>query len=243
MRFLLCSLLFFSSLNGLVLEEIDSLESILQNKKVGYFVGSFDPFHKAHEAIVESSLNLCDYIIVHPVWGGDIYKVRSSVDIRLDMLFALYQNHPKVIVTRLTPKALQNALTVPGKPRRTPAFTGTHFIGIVGSDTALYLAPNPETPLVYMTGLEIAAEYAEHTWGSCMALPVESFIIALRAGDNIAALGDAIDIRPIITFIDIQDVCTLSSTALKTALRKNEEINQIVSPPIREIIERFNLYK
>ena len=41
----------------------NELQSILQNKKVGYYFGSFDPFHKGHEEVAKSVLreNLCDY--------------------------------------------------------------------------------------------------------------------------------------------------------------------------------------
>lgn len=229
-----------TSAQALVLEELiasNMLQTAMQNKHVGYFVGSFDPLHKAHEAIVDSTLNLnlVDCIILHPVWGGDIYKVRSSVDVRLDMLFAVYKNHPKVLVSRLTPKQLQDALST--------TFDKTTFVGILGSDTALYLAPNPETSLVYMTGKTIPEEHYEHTWGSCMAIPVSSFIVALRDNDNIDCLNGMLRERPIVATFRIDAPKELSSTALKKALNNNECIDHVVSSNIRTIIDQHKLYR
>lgn len=238
--FLLLLCLWSTQAHALVLEELtanNTLQTTLQNKKVGYFVGSFDPLHKAHEAIVDTVLNknLCDYIILHPVWGGDIYKVRSDIAIRLKMLFAVYKDHPKVIVSTFAPKMLQDALL--------PTFATNTFIGILGSDTALYLAPNPETSVVYMTGLKIAEEYYEHTWGSCMAVPVSSFIVAERAGDDISHLQGMLRERPIIATFGMDDKRSISSTALKKALANNETIDSVVSPPIRDLIEKHKLYR
>ncbi len=247
--FILLFFLWTSYAHALVLEELiqnNTLETTLQNKKIGYFVGSFDPAHKAHEAIAETplTLGLCDYVIIHPVWGGDIYKVRSNVDIRLKMLFSLFADHPKIIVSAFTPQALQNALTTPTSDTKTaPAFTGTTFIGILGSDTALYLAPNPETSDVYMTGLKIPEEYYCHTWGSCMALPVDSFIVALRGEDDISPLANKLRERPIIATFEINDKRTISSTALKKALQNKEPLHTVASDPIIELIDQHSLYK
>lgn len=77
--FLLLLCFWSTSAHALVLEELaanNTLQTTLQNKKVGYFVGSFDPLHKAHEAIVETALNktLCDYIILHPVEADREYR-------------------------------------------------------------------------------------------------------------------------------------------------------------------------
>lgn len=218
-------------LQALVLEEID-LRITLQNRRVGYFVGSFDPFHKAHEAIAETalSLDLCDYVLIHPVWGGDIYKVRSDISIRLEMLFALYEHHPHVIVSKYNPKELQNALVD----------IECNYIGVIGSDTALYLSKSPETSLVYMTGKKIPEEYETHTWGSCMALKADVFIMALRQNDDISSLNGFLRERPIIQTFEIGSKNSLSSTFLKANL---DSISEIVSPPVEKVIRKHGLFK
>jgi nicotinic acid mononucleotide adenylyltransferase len=248
--FLLLIFTWITPAHALVLEDIiqnGSLETTLKDKKIGYFVGSFDPVHKAHEALAESPLNqgLCDFVIVYPAWGCDQYKVRSDIHLRLDMLFSLFKNHPKIIVTRLTPEKLQQALTkkIDGKENRTPAFEGTSFIGILGADTALYLATNPETSVVYMTGLEIPEKYHTHTWGSCMALPVDSFIVALREGSDISSLAGKLRERPIITTFEHEKTRTISSTDLKKDLKNSEPLDSTVSAPIIDIIEKKQLYR
>ncbi len=238
-HFHLLLLIFISWLapsQALVLEELlqnNTLDKTLENKRVGYFVGSFDPLHKAHEQMVQRALDdgLLDYVLIYPAWGGDTYKVRADVRIRLDMLFSAFQDHPHVIVTRLTPKALQEAMKC-----------NSHFIGLLGSDTALYLAPNPETSIYYMTGCPISEEYAEHTWGSCMAIRVDSFIVTLREGDDITPLQGMIRERPIIATFDNVDMRKISCTALKKALKNNEPIDHFVNPAVAHIIEKHGLY-
>ena len=43
--------------HALVLEDLvknNQLQSTLQNKKVGYYIGSFDPIHKGHEEVAKT---------------------------------------------------------------------------------------------------------------------------------------------------------------------------------------------
>jgi hypothetical protein len=70
-----------SPVQGIVLEELiqdQKLQATLSGKKVGYYIGSFDPLHLGHEGVIEEILNqnLCDYILLYPAWGGDDYKDR-----------------------------------------------------------------------------------------------------------------------------------------------------------------------
>lgn len=233
MKLLICLLLFFPlSLQSLVLEKLD-IENTFAHKKVGYFVGSFDPLHKAHEAMAEKSLELCDYVLVYPAWGGDHYKVRSPIEIRLDMLFEVFADHPSIIVTKLSPKELQKRLLP----------SSASFIGIIGSDTALYLSPNPDTSIYYMTGLEISPEYALHTWGSCMALPADSFIVFLRNNDDLSKLGGYIRERPICALISLEEGRYISSTSIKDSLKKGEGVHELVSRPILDWIQTYNMYQ
>jgi cytidyltransferase-like protein len=138
--------IYVSTAQALVLEDLvkdGKLESTLSQQKIGYYIGSFDPLHLGHESVVNQILeqNLCDYVLIYPAWGGDEYKNRTDVQIRLEMLFAAFANHPKVIVTKLAPGALQNTLMeraedlIAGKPSVKTKLFGTEYIGIIGSDT------------------------------------------------------------------------------------------------------------
>lgn len=91
--------IYASIAHALVLEDLvkdGKLESTLSQKKIGYYIGSFDPLHLGHEDVVNQILeqNLCDYVLIYPAWGGDEYKNRTDVKIRLEMLFAAFQKHP-----------------------------------------------------------------------------------------------------------------------------------------------------
>lgn len=252
--FLLLVCLCVSSAQALVLEDLiqnGTLETTLKNKRIGYYVGSFDPLHKGHEAVAQLPMKkgLCDLVIIYPAWGGDSYKTRVNVNLRHDMVFSVFQDHPTVIVTRLSPKDLQDKLTVPtflkvkDKTIVKPAFEGVEFIGIVGSDTALSLAPNEKALSTFMTGLQISEKYQTHTLGGLMALPAESFIVTLREGDDLSSLNGKIRDRKILAVIESEQEQTLSSTAVKKALKKGVSITPMVSEPVIEIIKKHGLYQ
>ncbi len=251
--FLVC--LWTSSAYALVLEDIiqnGTLETTLKNKKIGYYMGSFDPPHKGHEAVAALPIQhgLCDFVIIYPAWGGDSHKTRVDVTLRQDMLFSVFQDHPAIIVTRLTPKELQTKLTVPdsskkvrNKPAVKPAFDGMSFIGIIGSDTALYLEPNEKAASSFMTGIQIPMKYQTHTLGGLMALPVDSFIVVLREGDDLSVLNGKIRERDILATLETEKERALSSSAIKKALIKGIPIHSMVSKSVREIIEKQRLYR
>jgi nicotinic acid mononucleotide adenylyltransferase len=239
--------------HALVLEELiesNTLESTLSHKTVGYYLGSFDPLHLGHEAFVETFLaqKQGDFIIIYPSWGGDAYKKRSDIDTRLDMLYAVFAEHPNVIVTRLWPRELQEALTIchdgnnqDGKCVRIPAFEGLKFVGMIGSDAVFYLQPHEDTSVVFMTGADIPKEFYRHTMGSCMALPVNSFVVAQRADDDLSAISTLRE-RKIDAIINCTVGSTISSTRIKKHLRHGESISALVSEPILEYIRAHGLY-
>ncbi len=253
--FLFLVFLWTSSVQALVLENLiqnGTLETTLKNKKIGYYVGSFDPLHKGHEAVAALPVQqgLCDLVIIYPAWGGDSFKARADISTRLDMLFSVFRDHPTIIVTRLTPKELQARLTVPdvtknvkNQPLVKPAFEGMLFIGIVGSDTALKLEPNEKASFGFMTGIQIPEKYQTHTLGGLMALPVDSFIVALREGDDLSVLKGKIREREILATLESEKEKTFSSTAVKKALNTGSSIRLIVSGPVIEIIEKQGLYR
>ena len=235
--------------HALVLEDLvknNQLQSTMENKKVGYYIGSFDPIHKGHEEVAKNVLseNLCDYVIVYPSWGGDSYKQRASIEIRLDMLFALFKDHPQIIVTRYPPKELQNTLTQKTSAKTVmPKFKGLEFIGVVGSDTALKLTPDKSSSIAFMSGTVISSEHENHTWGGCIALPVSSFIVSMRAGDDLSTLNGMTGGRKIIETITPKQYNDASSTLVKNLMKNQQSTDKWLSEPVIKIIEENRLYQ
>lgn len=245
-------LLWVTCANGLVLEELiekGQLEKTLSRQRVGYYIGSFDPLHKGHERVATLCFEkgLCDYVIVYPSWGGDTFKKRIDVQRRLDMIFALFEKHPTIIVTRLPPKKLQDALTKPDYSRNgfvKPAFEGMSFIGVVGSDTALAVAKSEQALSTFMTGNSLTQKHYEHTVGGCMALPVDSFFVVMREGDDIKSLEGKIGQKTIAAVVEAySDEKGFSSTKAKKILNKGGSLESMLSEPVIEIIQRYDLYR
>lgn len=246
--------IYVSTAHSLVLEDLvkdGKLESTLSQKKIGYYIGSFDPLHLGHESVVNQILeqNLCDYVLVYPAWGGDEYKNRTDVKIRLEMLFAAFQKHPKVIVTNLTPTELQSALMksdeslVAGKPSVKTTLIGTEYIGVIGSDTALETSKDLKKLSVFMRGIQIPEKYKENTIGGIIAIPVKSFIVSIRAGDSIDSLKGVFSDRPVIKTISTEKI-DLSSTKVRKIIKNGSDLDKgFVSQGVHEIIKKCNLYR
>lgn len=246
--------IYVSTAHALVLEDLvkdGKLESTLSQKKIGYYIGSFDPLHLGHESVVNQILeqNLCDYVLIYPAWGGDEYKNRTDVQIRLDMIFAAFKEHPKVIVTKFTPGELQGALMksdeslVAGKPSVKTTLVGTEYIGIIGSDTALETSKDLKKLSVFMRGIEMPEKYKEHTIGGIIAIPVKGFIVSLRAGDSIDSLKGIFSDRPIIKTIST-DYIDLSSTKVRQMIKNGGVLDEgFVSQGVNEIIKKYDLYR
>jgi len=94
-----------------------------------------------------------------------------------------------------------------------------------------------------MTGIQIPEKYQAHTLGGLMALPTESFIVALREGDDLSPLKGKIRDREILAVIESEYERTLSSTTTKKALKEGKSITSMVSTSVLEIIEKHRLYQ
>ncbi len=96
--------------------------------KVGVYIGSFDPLHKGHEAIINMVLDqYCDYVIV----VADDYvnpkkPHRTAYHIRQKMLRAAFANQPRVIICDINQEQLLHYL----RPKNVQLY------GILGSDCA-----------------------------------------------------------------------------------------------------------
>lgn len=245
-------LLWASCANGLVLEELiekGQLDKTLSHQRVGYYIGSFDPLHKGHERVATLCLekDLCDYVIVYPSWGGDTFKKRADVQKRLDMLFVVFEKHPKIIVTRFPPKKLQDALTKSNNVQTgfvKSAFEGMSLIGVVGSDTALAVAKSEQALSTFMTGKQLTEMHYEHTLGGCMALPVESFFVVMREGDDIKSLEGKIGEKNIAAVVEAySDEKGFSSTKAKKILSEGGSLDAMLSEPVIDIIQKNGLYR
>ncbi|MCC2646399.1 MAG: hypothetical protein K0R02_464 [Rickettsiaceae bacterium] len=254
MRLLLIFIILYPlSANALILENLikdEILESTLANKKLCYYVGSFDPLHKEHEAITVLPIKkgLCDFTLIYPSWGGDSFKVRADIKLRLDMLEAVFAKNPYVLITRLPPQEMQKLFIFNnqnnGMVKVKSVFSGLEFIGVIGSDTALALNNNKSALASFMVASAIPDQYKEHTLGGLMALPVEKFIIVLRGDDNLSLLKGNLGKRVIIkTIRNKKYEQLLSSTLVKKAIKNGEGIDGMVSQSVKEIIDLNGLYK
>lgn len=236
--------------HALVLEDVrdnNQLTAVFANKKIGYYVGSFDPLHLGHEAFVHEITHkkLCDYVIVYPCWGGDSFKKRTDVQLRLEMLFAAFADHPHIIVTKLTPLALQQLLTIADDSDVVKSrFDDAAFVGIMGSDSvvSLHAYASALWAVNFMRGVKIPPHFAAHTNGATMALPVTSFIVALCKNDDASMLHDFVDDRPIIATIESPMTKNLSSTDIKIALRENKDMSGMLSKGVLGIIKKYGIY-
>ena len=176
------------------------------------------------------------------------------------MVFAVFKDHPRVIVTKLSPQEMQKYLTRPDpsrtindKPAVKPAFEGTEFIGIIGSDSAMGLAiPNQDPKKeqarqrqisYFMRGVQISKKHARGTIGGLIALPVDTFIVAQREGDDFSALKGKVGDRPILATIQSPAHNRASSTQVKKKLKTHKPIDQMVDPAVIKIIHKDRLYQ
>lgn len=264
LRFALLLLVFTSSLQALVLEDLlesNQLVETLKGKKLGYYTGSFDPIHVGHTGFAEGTVEagLCDYVLIVPAWGGDGYKERAPVTARLEMQYALFANDPYIIVTKLSPLEVQQALTkealgetIRGYPLVKPFDEAVTFIGLIGSDTALNLtipssdeqeeANRKKRLQVFMSGVSIPEKHAETTIGSIMALPVSHFIVGLRHGDDLSVLKGKVGDRLISNVYENELAAQASSTLVKERLKTGEAMGDLIDPEVLVVIQKHNLY-
>jgi phosphopantetheine adenylyltransferase len=255
----------FSFARAVLLEDILSrsiLKKVFAGKKIGFFLGSFDPLHLSHEKVAQEVIKrqLCDYVLVYPTWGGDSYKPnKTEIVSRLNILVEAFCDNPKIIVTRLNPKKLQEVLTVLSHDNKgyvQPGFSG-EFIGIMGSDVAIGLKYSADEEIdllrrehlkIYLRGILVPLEYENHSHGSIMALPIDKFIVFLRDNDHfeffVGQDNMRIEDREIIEVIFMPEEVMSRSSSLVRLIASHSSLDSLdnVSPTTARIIERSGLY-
>jgi cytidyltransferase-like protein len=220
-----------------------SLESIpleeLRGKKIGYYVGSFDPLHLGHQAVIDRAKQSLDYVILYPVPGGDIYKNRSDFSVRQQMMEGVYKTDARVILTHLFPGEVQDRLS--------PLFGKVEIVGIVGSDLVKEQLTSPDKEkisAIFMRGVTIPAKHAKTTIGALMALPATSFIVNLRNEDDLSHLNGMFGDRPIRELVKFgPPFSQLSSTQVRNAVKQQLPISEMVTPNVAAVIQALGLYK
>ncbi len=70
-------------------------------EKIGVFPGSFDPFTKGHENIVNRFLPLFDKIIIG-IGGNTSKRYMYSLESRMAHIQSIFENEPKIVIEHYT---------------------------------------------------------------------------------------------------------------------------------------------
>ncbi len=229
-------LLLTFSAHSLILENLSKtdLKNKFKDKKIGFYIGSFDPIHKGHEAFIKKVLTekLCDYVFIYPAWGGDKYKKRTDVKVRLQMLQTLYEKSDSVLITHLPPYEMQEKMQE----------TGATFIGMLGSDMANAFIKNEKAATMLMRGKPVDPGSPKLTLSGLNALKAEEFIVGMRAGDQINK-GATISGRKLTHFLNIDGQQETSSTKVRGKIKEGQSISSMISSKVEALINALNLYQ
>ncbi len=176
----------------------------LQNARLCFYPGTFDPLHKGHENVIDRSLGkFCDYILIYPSWGKDPYKLnKSSLSQRQKTLNRTYAGHPEVLLTKMSPKELHEFF-----------IDRTDFTFLIGSDVAKWLVPGVKMSHEYGTGKKPTHN---NNWGGYVALHAENFVIFLRNDDEAKDFGRELMGKKILEIVDSpKEMKEISSTKIK----------------------------
>jgi len=211
----------------------------LEELKLGYYIGSFDPIHLGHQDVIDQALSkYVDYVLIYPVPGGDQFKNRTDLKLRQKMIASIYQDHPKVLITYWTPKELQLKFN-------SCAFS-VDILGIIGSDVVTENLMSSDVEVsenyraVFMRGITLKEKHTQDTIGALMALKANSFLVALRGDIDLSYLEGQIDDRPIYAFIQSKNN---SSTEVRNAIRDKKSFEQFLSLSVQTIIKQEGLYE
>ena len=238
--FIICLTAFLFQANAYcdVLDDSYDL-SRLRGSKLGYYIGSFDPIHLGHQNVIDKALEsgYVDRVLIYPAPGGDQYKNRCDLKIRYELIKALYQHHPKVLITQWTPHELQLNFN--------ESLKDLNIVGIIGSDVITEKLMGPDTEIsekykkVFMRGITLDEKHYHDTVGVLMALKADSFLVALRDNIDFSYLDNRIYDRPILAFLYPK---SHSSTEVRNAIKNGTSFEHLVSFSTQALIKQKGLY-
>ena len=208
-------------------------EELLHIKKLGYFLGSFDPMHLGHIEVIRIILEkeLCDAVFVYCVQGKSSWKQRSDFFQRTKYCESMLCNISNVILSYFPPQKVQQKLTIKEGNKVNRKFS--HITGIIGADIACNLEYKNNNPAIealrrarqsdFMQGILLDEKF-DDSIACSIALPATDFIIALRKDYKIEDIPSTVCKRKVNTIIDTKEYRYLSSSEIK---RCAENLNKL----------------
>lgn len=199
-------------------------KELLHIKKLGYFLGSFDPLHLGHIEVIRIILNkkLCDAVLIYCVQGKSSWKRRSDFFQRTKFCESALCDIDNVILSYLPPKKVQQKLTIQKESKVKSKFSH-HITGIIGADIACNLEfknKNPSTEELrqarqndFMQGIFLDTNFNDSIACSIM-LPADDFIVALRKDYEIKDIPSVVCKRKVRAIIDTKEYRHLSSSEI-----------------------------
>jgi nicotinate-nucleotide adenylyltransferase len=191
---------------------------------LGLFGGTFDPPHAGHlavglTALHNLSLDVVDLLVANEPWQKTDVRVVTPAEVRLEMTRALIEGHP--------------GLRVDDREIRRGGITYT-------VDTLIDIAATqPNTSVFLIMGADAARRLP--TWHRHTdVLSLSTLVIVNRAGTD---LFDPTTL-PGATIVNItMEPVLVSSTDIRDAVRRGENIDGATTTPVANLIHRHGLYK
>lgn len=228
---------------AILLESMVEKKHVFQNNKICYFPGSFNIFHKGHEAVVNSLIaqKICNFVLVYPLWDDKNYKNRTRLNIRKEMLFSTFKSNQNVLVTAMPPQKLQEFFTsVDVEKGIVKPILNIRFIGVVGSDNALQSWKSPSEDFQWLGNKVIPLKFYNSSLGTLMAIPADEIAIFIRNNDNVAHIK-MLDNKRIIAKIKNVKTTRISATMIKDLYRKSPDLaKNFVNSHVFAIMKKYS---
>lgn len=194
-----------------------------EGKGIGLLGGSFDPVHNGHLAIAQSFLDsgyLSElWLLLTPDPPHKTDQVLSGYDKRLKMLKTAFQDFERVTVSEVEQQLPKPSYTIHTLKHLTEKFPSEKFFLCIGEDS-----------------LREFKQWKD--WQSI--LDYCELLVARRPEDNELKIDP--DIAPKTHFVDHEPVA-ISSTSIRQAVGKGQDISQQVPSEVQRLIQHYNLYK